>query len=75
MTFEKKPVVTHGGYSFDEVVGKACEELMDRQIKYSIGRIQKMEEQLADIEKELDVFLYQHKAKVKKTNKKRELSK
>jgi len=30
---------------------------MDRQIKYSIRRIQLMDERLAEIEKELDDFL------------------
>jgi len=44
-------------YSFSEVVEKACDELMDRQIKYSIKRILEMEESLSVIEKELDDFL------------------
>jgi hypothetical protein len=65
MTFEKKPeglapyLVTSDSYSFNEVVDSACEKLMDQQIKYSIRRIQKMEEKLTDLEKELDIFLFQ----------------
>ena len=58
MTFEKEPVIA-GLYSFSEVVDEACEKLMDQQIKYSIRRIQKMEEQLSSMEKELEIFLFQ----------------
>ena len=43
--------------AFSDVVDKACEKLMDKQVKYSIRRIQEMEECLADLEKELDDFL------------------
>ena len=43
--------------TFSEVVEKACEKLMDRQIKYSIKRIHEMEENLSAIERELDEFL------------------
>ena len=46
-----------GVYAFSEVVDKACEGLMDRQIKFSIRRIQEMEERLCDLERELDMFL------------------
>ena len=59
MTFGKNPVLTQGSYSFQEVVEEACEKLMDQQIKYSIRRIQRMEEQLSNLEKELDFFLYE----------------
>jgi hypothetical protein len=45
------------GYSFSSVVDEACEKLKDRQIKYSIRRIQEMEERLYNLEKELDDFL------------------
>lgn len=45
--------------SFTDVVEKACEKLRSRQIKYSIRRIQKMEEILCVLEKELDEFLLQ----------------
>jgi hypothetical protein len=44
---------------FSDVVNKACEGLMDRQIKYSIRRIQQMEENLSGLERELDNFLLQ----------------
>ena len=55
---EKHLKVT-GIYTFDEVVDKACEELMECQIKYSIRRIQEMEESLICLEQELDDFLFQ----------------
>jgi transposase len=57
MTYGKKPASVSDIYTFSEVVDKACEQLMDRQIKYSIRRIQAMDERLAELEKELDDFL------------------
>jgi len=44
-------------YTFSEIVDKACDELMDRQIKFSIKRILEMEENLSVIERELDEFI------------------
>jgi hypothetical protein len=63
MTYGKKPASVSDVYTFNEVVDRACEQLMDRQIKYSIRRIQAMDERLAELEKELDVFLSQRKRK------------
>jgi len=57
MTYGKKPASVSDVYTFSEMVDRACEQLMDRQIKYSIRRIQAMDERLAAIEKELDEFL------------------
>jgi len=44
-------------YAFSDVVDRACEGLMDRKIKYSIRRIQEMDEYLCGLEQELDAFL------------------
>ncbi|MCL2809426.1 MAG: hypothetical protein FWD24_05095 [Treponema sp.] len=44
-------------YNFSDVVDKACEGLMERKIKYSIRRIQEMEDILSGLEQELDAFL------------------
>jgi len=44
-------------YDFSDVVDKACEGLMNRQIKFSIRRIKEMEERLCIMEHELDAFL------------------
>jgi len=44
-------------YTFSDVVDKACESLMDRKIKYSLRRIQEMENILYNLEHELDAFL------------------
>jgi len=44
-------------YSFSDVVEKACEGLMNRQINFSIRRIKMMEERLCGLEQELDAFL------------------
>jgi hypothetical protein len=46
-------------YTFSDVVDKACEGLIDRQIKNSIRRIQEMEECICSLEQELDEFLTQ----------------
>jgi len=46
-----------GFYAFSDVVDNACEELMDRQVKYSIRRIREMEDQLCKLERELNDFL------------------
>jgi len=57
MTLNEKSTAIPGVYSFTEVVNQACEKLKDRQIKYSIKRIQAMEDRLSDMERELDEFL------------------
>ena len=54
---DSKTIAVGGAYTFNEVVEKACEDLMDCQIKYSIRRIQEMENCLCDLEQELDAFL------------------
>jgi len=46
-----------GIYVFSDVVDNACKGLRDRQIKFSIRRIQDMEERLLEMEQELDSFL------------------
>jgi hypothetical protein len=46
-----------GNYSFGDVVDEVCEKLKDRQIKYSIRRIQEMEERLYNLDRELEDFL------------------
>jgi hypothetical protein len=43
--------------TFSAVVDDACNRLQDRQVKYSIQRLQEMESRLAGLERELDVFL------------------
>jgi hypothetical protein len=58
MAFSEKPAVIYGRYSFNEVVDEACERLMERQIIYSIRRIQAMEDRLDQLERELDEFLF-----------------
>jgi len=43
--------------AFSEVVDKACDELMEKQCKYTIRRINDMDRLLSAIECELDEFL------------------
>ena len=57
MTLGEKSAGAPCTYTFSDMVDEACEKLMERQIKYSIRQIQKMEETLLCVEKELDVFL------------------
>jgi len=46
-----------GVFTFSDVVDKACEGLAYQHIKFSIRRIQEMEERLCVLEQELDAFL------------------
>jgi len=64
MTLGEKPAAISPVISFSDVVDEACEKLMDRQIIYSIQRIQKMEECLAALERELDEFLFKKDRKL-----------
>ena len=43
--------------SFDTMLDSSFERLREKQIRYSIRRIEKMEQELAVLEKELDDFL------------------
>jgi len=44
-------------FTFDSILDKACERLLDRQAEYSIRRIRELEERLCSLEDELDEFL------------------
>ena len=57
MAISEKNAAISGVSLFGEVVEEACERLMDRQIKYSIRRLQEMENRLSSLERELDAFL------------------
>ena len=59
MTSGKKSTIVSNKASFNEVLDEACEQLMDRQVRYSIRRIEEMGERLAGLERELDEFLSQ----------------
>jgi hypothetical protein len=71
MTFKEKSKNKTNGKSmtttdvctFTDVVDKTFDELMDRQIKYSIRRIQELEDSLSLLEQELDEFLNQRTAR------------
>ena len=47
--------------SFETMLDTTCERLREKHIRYSIRRIEKMTEELAALEKELDDFLSQKK--------------
>lgn len=63
MTTGEKPATISGTSSFSAVVDHACDRLMDRQARYSIRRIQELEDRLAGLEQELDAFLFQKDGK------------
>jgi hypothetical protein len=44
-------------FTFDSMLDETCERLLDRQLMYSIQRIQEMEKRLVRLERELDEFL------------------
>ena len=66
MACEKKPVILKwdhfpggpdaGDTSFETLLDTTCERLWEKQIEYSVRRIQEMDEALLNIEKELDEF-------------------
>ncbi|MCL2211510.1 MAG: hypothetical protein FWB95_06280 [Treponema sp.] len=57
MTLGEKSAAVTNVYEFSEIVDKACEGLKERRIKYSIRKIQEMEERLCELERELDDFI------------------
>ena len=57
MVSGEKPAIISRRSSFSEVVDEACERLMERQVEYSIRRIQEMRDRLDGLERELDEFL------------------
>jgi hypothetical protein len=59
----EKPVIVSEKISFGAVLDETCERLMDRQIRYSIRRLQEMEDRLGGLEQELDAFLLQRPGK------------
>jgi hypothetical protein len=63
MASGEKPVTISETSSFSDVVDHACDRLMDRQARYSIERIHRMEDRLAGLERELDAFLFQYDGK------------
>ena len=57
MALSEEIAAVSDDYSFCSIVDVTCEKLMERQIRYSIRRIQEMEKHLSDIEQELDDFI------------------
>ncbi|MDR2149366.1 MAG: hypothetical protein LBO67_00785 [Spirochaetaceae bacterium] len=46
--------------SFEAVLDKTCERLWNKKVHYSIRRIDEMEAHLLTMEKELELFLFEH---------------
>ncbi|MCL2068210.1 MAG: hypothetical protein FWG99_12200 [Treponema sp.] len=59
MAIYNKSVIVSGRLTFEEVIDETCEKLMDRQVQYSIRRIQEMGNLLDGLEHELDDILLQ----------------
>lgn len=43
--------------TFDDVLDSTCDRLFDKHTKYSLKRIQEMDEKLTKLEKELNLFI------------------
>ncbi|MDR1318776.1 MAG: hypothetical protein LBJ90_04050 [Treponema sp.] len=63
MVFGENPVIISKNSSFETVLDDTCEQLMDRQIRYSLRRIHELEDRLRCLEQELDEFLLQNTGK------------
>lgn len=50
-------VLDTGEYTFETVLDTAFERLREKHAEYSIRRIDKMDEELQNLEKELDYFI------------------
>ena len=62
MDVEKRPEILIWGRdpkvpSFETMLDSTCERLREKHIRYSIRRIEEMDQELAALEKELDTFL------------------
>jgi hypothetical protein len=53
-------VILSDNSSFKEVVDEACNRLWDKKVRYSIGRIQELEDILNNLEGELDLLIQNH---------------
>lgn len=60
MVSEKNPFTVTEESSFEEMLDFACERLQVKHMQYSLRRIKEMDEELAELEKELDEFISQH---------------
>ncbi|MDR2095646.1 MAG: hypothetical protein LBP76_09035 [Treponema sp.] len=66
----KNEVALASGYSrFQTVLDSACSKLWEKQIQYSIRRIEKLDAELVKLENELDeiLFIYGLRHKNKRT--------
>jgi len=59
MTHENDSPVIAGDRLFDIMLDTACDRLREKHIQYSIKRIDEMDEELRQLEKELDDFMSQ----------------
>ena len=59
MTHENDTPVIAGDRLFDIMLDTACDRLREKHIQYSIKRIDEMDEELRQLEKELDDFMSQ----------------
>jgi len=74
MVFDKNSVTLKPDYdlmdaSFEMVLDMTCERLEERQIRHSIRRIRKMEEELQGLEKDLDEFMGRLGTQLRSTDK------
>jgi hypothetical protein len=60
MKFGENPVTLSGDASFAEVLDETFDRLWEWKVRYSIRRIQDMDERLTDLERELDGLVIHH---------------
>jgi hypothetical protein len=59
MTPGEKSATLSNSFSFEEVLDQTFDRLWDRKIRYSMRRIQEMEDYLNELERELDALALQ----------------
>jgi hypothetical protein len=58
INYENRPLLDER--SFETVLDITCKRLWNKKVQYSIKQIDKMEAHLLSIEKDLDLFLFEH---------------
>jgi hypothetical protein len=59
MTPGEKSVTLSNHSFFEEVLDQTCDRLWDKKVRYSMRRIQEMEDYLDKLERELDALVLQ----------------
>jgi len=58
MAFIKHPIIHSEALNFDDLLDDACDRLWEKHVKYSIRRIDQLEQELNRLEKEIEEFRF-----------------